>query len=98
MPFDENPIRVGMVLYRDDLGAGGSFRLSELLANHFDPSLVEAHLIFAYGEPGPVGSSAAVPCHYLRASNSRDVRRWRSVRSYIQELKPDILHFQHPVY
>src|SRR5579862_3579814 len=46
------PIRVALILYRDDLNVGGSLRVAEVLANSLDPKRVEAHVVFAYGEPG----------------------------------------------
>jgi glycosyltransferase involved in cell wall biosynthesis len=92
------PIRVALILYRDDLNVGGSLRVSEVLANSLDPARVEAHLVFAYGGPGPVAKRARVPCHFLRSRGPRDLRSWARARREIGELQPDILHFHNPVY
>src|ERR1700675_1253195 len=55
------PIRVVLVLYRDDLNLGGSLRVVEILANALDPERVDAHIVFAYGGPGPIASRVNVP-------------------------------------
>jgi glycosyltransferase involved in cell wall biosynthesis len=92
------PIRVALVLYRDNLHVGGSLRVVEVLANAFNPDIVEAHLVFAYGEPGPVAKNSKVPCHFLRARGPHDVLGWVRARRMVAQLDPDILHFHNPVY
>jgi glycosyltransferase involved in cell wall biosynthesis len=92
------PIRVAFVVYRDDLNVGGSLRVVETLANALDPTRVEAHIVFAYGEPGPVASRANVPCHFLGSHGPSDLRGWLRARRTIDEINPDVLHFHNPAY
>src|SRR5262245_45444898 len=61
------PIRVALVAYRDDPAAGGSLRVAETLAQFLPADEVEAHLVFAYGPPGPVAARVPVPVHCLGA-------------------------------
>lgn len=97
-PHDHNdPIRVVQLHYRDDPEAGGSLRVGEHLANHVDPDEVEAHVLFAYGDEGPVAQAATVPCHYPQVDGRWDVRGWMRARRIIQDIDPDILHFQDPL-
>lgn len=91
------PLRVAMVHYRDDAAVGGSLRVGELLANHLDPHKVEAHLVFAYGRPGPVTQNARVPCHFLGARGPGDLAAWLRARSIMRRLRPDIIHFHDAV-
>lgn len=91
------PIRVAVVHYRDDAATGGSLRVGETIANHVDPENVEAHLIFVYGEAGPVTKNARVPCHFLKAKSPKDFSAWRRARALFRELSPDLIHFQDAV-
>ena len=92
------PIRVCMIHYRDDAAfGGGSLRVGETLARYLDPKRVEVHLVFAYGEPGPVAKSARVPCHFLRANGPTDLRAWLRARKLIAALRPAILHYHDAV-
>ena len=90
-------IRVVIAMYRDDVIAGGSLRVGETLANNLDPAAVEAHLVFAYGGPGPVARSARVPCHFLSASSRFDRAAWLRARALIRKLDPAIVHFMDPI-
>ena len=92
------PVRVAMILYRDDLHVGGSLRLVETMANSLDPVRAEVHLVFAYGDRGPVSRRAAVPSHFLHARGPLDFRAWLRARRIFAELNPDILHFHNPAY
>lgn len=92
-----SPIRVALVHYRDDATAGGSLRVGETIANNLDPARIEASLVFAYGEPGPVSEKAKVPVHHVRARSSRDLTKWLSARDLFRKIKPDIIHFVDPV-
>ncbi len=95
---NSRPIRVALVLYRDNLNVGGSLRVGEMLAHFLDPQQVEAHLLFTYGEPGPVAHRATVPCHFLRSKGPQDVRAWFRARELVCRLSPDILHFHNPAH
>jgi glycosyltransferase involved in cell wall biosynthesis len=97
-PKAARPIRLVLVLYRDDLNLGGSLRVVEILANALDPARVEAHIVFAYGGPGPIASRATVPCHFLNAKGPIDIRSWWRARSVISSINPDIVHFHNPAY
>lgn len=90
--------RVALVVYRDDLNVGGSLRVVETLAHALDPERVEAHIVFAYGGPGPVASRARVPCHFLGADGPLDLRAWRRARAVLGEIDPDVIHFHNPAY
>jgi glycosyltransferase involved in cell wall biosynthesis len=92
------PLRVAMILYRDDLNMGGSLRVVETLARGLDPARVEAHIVFAYGGPGTIAKRAKVPCHFLYCNGPTDVRSWWKARRRIAQLDPDILHFHNPAY
>ena len=87
-----------MVLYRDNLHIGGSLRVAELLAQAFDPALVEAHLVFMYDGPGPVAESGRVKCHYVGSTGPSDWRGWVRARSLFKDLSPDVIHFHQPIY
>lgn len=91
------PIRIAIVHYRDDAVVGGSLRVGETIANHVDPRIVEVHLVFAYGEAGPVTKSARVPCHFLKAEGPKDLLAWKRARAFFRELSPDLIHFQDAV-
>ena len=91
-------LRVALILYRDDLNVGGSLRVVEILAHALDPQRVEAHIIFAYGGPGPIASRAKIPCHFLYSRGPLDFRGWMKARRLMAGLRPDILHFHNPVY
>lgn len=97
-PAESGRIRVAMVLYRDDLNVGGSLRVVETLAHALDPERVEAHIVFAYGGPGPIATRAKVPCHFLGSRGPLDFRSWLRARRQMGALAPDILHFHNPVY
>ena len=43
------PIRVALILYRDDLNVGGSLRVAEVLANSLDPARVDARRVHSFG-------------------------------------------------
>lgn len=92
------PIRLALVLYRDDLNLGGSLRVVEILANALDPARVEAHIVFAYGGPGPIASRSNVPCHFLNSRGPLDVQSWWRARSVMNDIDPDIVHFHNPAY
>src|SRR5215470_11276282 len=92
------PLRVAMVLYKDDLHVGGSLRLVETLAHALDPKRAEVHLVFAYGGPGPVTSRSFVPCHFLQAQGPLDFQAWFRTRRLFAKLRPDLLHFHNPAY
>lgn len=96
-PRNSRPIRVAIVHYRDDATAGGSLRVGETIANHVDSGKVEAHLVFAYGEAGPVTKNARVPCHFLKAGGPKDFSAWKRARAFFRELSPDVIHFQDAV-
>lgn len=93
----QQPLRVALVLYRDDPATGGSLRVGEALANSLAKTGVDAELVFAYGRGGPVAERVTIPVHYLDARGSRDLRGWFSARRLVRQLKPDILHFVDPV-
>jgi len=93
----ERPLRVAIVHYRDDAIAGGSLRVGETIANNVNPEKIEAHLIFAYGEAGPVAERARVPCHFIRAKGPKDFRAWFRARRMLRELSPDLIHYQDAV-
>lgn len=93
LPKQSQRIRVAIIHYRDDAQSGGSLRVGETLANHLDPSKVDAHLIFAYGGPGPVARHARVPCHFLGAKGPKDFPAWIRARHFFRKLEPDLLHF-----
>jgi glycosyltransferase involved in cell wall biosynthesis len=92
------PIRVAMILYRDDLNLGGSLRVVEILANALDPERVEAHIVFTYGDPGPIAGRATVPCHFLHSRGPRDISGWLRARRIFDEIDPDIVHFHIPAF
>src|ERR1700722_12342294 len=92
------PIRLVLVLYRDDLSLGGSLRVVEILANALDPRFVEAHIVFTYGGPGPVSAKSSVPCHFVGSHGPRDLAGWMSARKVFDAINPDIVHFHNPVY
>ncbi len=92
------PIRLALVLYRDDLNLGGSLRVVEILANALDPARVEAHIVFAYGGPGPIAGRSNVPCHFLNSRGPLDVKSWWRSRSVMDGIDPDIVHFHNPAY
>lgn len=94
----QSPIRVAMVLYRDNLHVGGSLRVAELLAQSFDPALVEAHIVFMYEGPGPVADSGKVKCHYVGSTGPSDWRGWLRARTLFKNLNPDVIHFHQPIY
>lgn len=94
----DKPIRVAIIHYRDDANAGGSLRVGETIANHLNPENIEAHLVFAYGEAGPVTKNARVPCHFLRAKGPQDFLAWKRARTFFRELSPDLIHFQDAVF
>jgi len=87
------PIRVGLVVYRDDPRAGGSLRVAETLARHLPADKVEGHLIVAYGGPGAISKGVTIPVHFLKASSSSDWRAWRRTRRWLIDARFDILHF-----
>lgn len=89
----ERPLRVVIVHYRDDVAAGGSLRVGETIVNHLNSDKVDAHLVFAYGEPGPVTKRARVPCHFLKAKGPKDFVGWIRARRLMKSLKPDVIHF-----
>lgn len=91
------PLRVAIVHYRDDAVMGGSLRVGETIANHVSPSKVEAHLVFAYGGPGPVAEKARVPCHFIGAKGPKDFPAWGRARSLVRALDPDLIHYQDAV-
>jgi glycosyltransferase involved in cell wall biosynthesis len=92
------PLRVALVLYRDDSNAGGSLRVVETLAKALDPVRVEAHIIFAYGGPGTVARRANVSCHFLNSRGPHDLRSWWRARRFFARLNPDVIHFHNPAY
>ena len=92
------PIRVALIVYRDSLHVGGSLRVVEILANALNPARVEVHLVFTYGEAGPIASRAKVPCHFLQSRGPLDVRSWVRARRTIGEFNPQILHFHCPAF
>lgn len=98
LPQTRRPIRLALVLYRDDLSLGGSLRVVEMLANALDPQLVEAHIVFTYGGPGPVSARTAVPCHFVESRGPGDMTGWLRARKVFDTISPDIVHFHNPVY
>jgi len=83
--------------YLDDVRAGGSLRVGQLLANNLPPDEVESRILFAYGNKGPVGEQSTVRVDYAHVKGRWDLGGWLRVRKYITEFKPDILHFQDPL-
>lgn len=83
-----------MVHYRDAADAGGSLRVGETIANHLDPALVSAEMVFAYGSAGPVANSVRVPCHFIGAKGPRDIAAWFRARALFKKIRPDVVHFQ----
>lgn len=87
-----------MLNYYDALHVGGSLIVMETLARAFDPRSVEAHLVFAYGGRGPVGTRSGVPCHYIGASGPADPGGILGARRILSDIAPDILHFHSPLF
>lgn len=73
--------------------AGGSLRVGQSLANSLDPKMVEAHMVFAYGEGGAISQQVAVQCHFLDSKGAKDFGAWIRARRLMQSIKPDIIHF-----
>lgn len=94
---DNRRIRVALVHYRDHAAAGGSLRVGQNLAHCLDPQKVEAHLVFAYGGPGPVSRQARVPHHFLQARGYGDFSSWMGARAFMKQLSPDVIHFMDPI-
>jgi glycosyltransferase involved in cell wall biosynthesis len=90
-------MRVLFLHYLDDVRAGGSLRVGQLLANHLPPEDVEVRILFAYGDKGPVAEQSKVRVDYARVGGRWDVLGWLRFRKYIREFNPDILHFQDPL-
>ncbi len=90
-------LRAALVVYRDSASWGGAYRVAQTLGAHLSAEGVEPHLVFAYGEPGPVGHSVDFSCHYLRAKGPRDLPAWRRARKFFRDLHPDLIHFVEPV-
>lgn len=94
---DHLPFRVFMVVARDDAATGGALRVAEYLLNAFDPNEVEAELVVAYGEVGPVGSLTTRPVHTLKARSFHDPKAWGRWLKLISERSPALIHFQESV-
>lgn len=93
-----NPrLRVALVHYRDDAGAGGSLRVGEALARNLDRSRIEPRLIFAYGGEGAVARGFDGESAFLGASGPVDPGAWMRARSYFRRLDFDVVHFIDPV-
>lgn len=90
-------IKVALVVYRDDPRLGGALRVSEMLALHMPRDAVDLHLVFAYGQAGPVSRRVDIPTHYLNAPSARHLQSWRNARKWFQQQGFDILHFVDPV-
>lgn len=86
-----------MLHYKDDPEMGGSIRVGQHIANHVDPEEIDSHLLFTYEGPGPVAADSDVPCHFPQVEGRYDVGGWIKVRRRIQEIDPDVLHFQDPL-
>jgi glycosyltransferase involved in cell wall biosynthesis len=87
------PIRVGLIVYRDDPRAGGTLRVAETIAQHLTSEKVDGHLIVAYGGSGAISRDAKVPVHFLNAESAKDWRAWRRTRQWLCAAKFDVLHF-----
>jgi glycosyltransferase involved in cell wall biosynthesis len=83
-----------MIHYRDSAESGGSLRVGEAIANHLDPKLVTAEMVFAYGSAGPITKRACVPSHFIEAKGPHDVVAWLRARALLKKIRPDIVHFQ----
>ena len=94
----KNKMKIAMILYRDDLSLGGSLRVVEVLANSLKVQDLEVHLIFAYGEPGPISKKVQAVCHFLKTGGPKDFSGWLRARKLFRQIAPDILHFHNPVY
>ena len=90
-------LRVALVLYRDDAGAGGSFRVGEALALNLDRSRIEPHLVFAYGGKGALSRRFSGESAFLGANGPVDPPAWIRSRRYFKCLAFDIVHFVEPV-
>ena len=97
-PVSGIPVRVALILYRDDAVAGGSLRVAQLLGNHLDKRRIEPHFIFVYGGPGPVSATSRIPVHFIGARGPGDLGGWMRIRRLIRNLRPDVLHFLNPVF
>lgn len=93
----QRPLRVAMIHYRDEAAVGGSLRVGQTLTDHLDPKRIEAQLVFAYGQAGPVANAARVPCHFIKAKGPRDLPAWYRARRLFRDLNPDLIHFQEGV-
>ena len=71
--------------------------MGQHIANHVDPEEIEAHLLFAYENPGPVAAASSVQCHFPKVEGRYDLEGWIRARRLLQRIDPDILHFQDPL-
>lgn len=90
-------LKVALLSYRDDPRTGGALRVAEMLATHLPKDEVEAHLVFAYGQAGPVAGRVPVPVHFLEARSSKDLSAWRKTRKWFRQMQFDVMHFIDPV-
>lgn len=90
-------IKVALIVYRDDPRSGGALRVTEMLAQHLSGEAVDAQIVFAYGQAGPVSGRVSVPTHFLEAPSAKDPASWRRARRWFREQQFDILHFIDPV-
>ncbi|HMO35219.1 MAG TPA: glycosyltransferase, partial [Gemmatales bacterium] len=86
-------LKVALLAYKDSWESGGSLRVAQLLSEHLPRDLVDAHLVFAYGEPGSVSRHSTRSVHHLKFQSSRDWRRFPEARSWLRKQNFDILHF-----
>lgn len=86
-------IRAALICYRDEAGSGGGIRVAEVLADFLHEFGVEPHLVFAYGNRGPIATRTVARCHFVGASGSRDFTAWRRARSLLRAIDADVIHF-----
>ncbi|MEQ8819531.1 MAG: glycosyltransferase [Sumerlaeia bacterium] len=86
------PIRVLHICQRDDPTSGGATRVAVELVKRLNLMGHDAHILFVYGPEGIFKEQLGEKAHHLGLESSRDFRRMGTLRTFIRELAPQIIH------
>jgi glycosyltransferase involved in cell wall biosynthesis len=81
------------ILQKDTVDAGGANRVAVELVKRLNNLGFNARILFLYGKEGPFGEVLKGKCDYLGLKSSREVWKYRLLKTYFKQEEPDVVHF-----
>ncbi|MDX1972531.1 MAG: glycosyltransferase [Candidatus Sumerlaeia bacterium] len=90
-------MRVVHLCQRDNPKDGGAYRVAWEFLRHQRELGIDAHVVFLYGDRGPVAAEFPDCTHFLGIDSPRQLSRLPRLNKELARLQPDIVHDHQPV-